>query len=353
LTSSEVSSLYRTASYDARTTTFLSGSNGVQNLCQNSVSKQCNSWLRVRDSSIGYTMVFSRGSITPRHGRLSIIDSIYTIDSNITNPQSIYYTPDRTYQGLDSFSINVTRGSNTITRKIVFNITPLPDLPIITGDSSVCVGSSIRLSSGVSGGLWKYYGERVSVDSIGNVTGLSEGKAIIRYYSPYNVYGCRIGTYDTINVVNSYSIIINGVSSLIHGNSITLQASRVGGIWSKTNDNIDIIGSGRTILINGVNSGRDTIRYSITNACGTVVATKIVNILAHKDVENISIMITNLYPNPNNGKFSLDKNYDYIITDIFGKLVTKNSGKDICIDVPNGVYIIYYSDKQVRFTVQN
>jgi uncharacterized protein YjdB len=94
-----------------------------------------------------------------------------------------------------------------------------------------------------------------------------------------NLYVADIGNNVIRKVVlplSSRSIL--GPSSVSVGSTITLSISAGGGIWSSSNPSIATVGS--TGVVTGISAGIDTISYTVTNACGSVVATKVVTVTA-------------------------------------------------------------------------
>lgn len=77
---------------------------------------------------------------------------------------------------------------------------------------------------------------------------------------------------------------ILGSSSVSVGSAITLSINTGGGSWSSSNTAIATVGS--TGIVTGISAGIDTISYTVTNACGSVVATKI--IIVHPFVPSLS-----------------------------------------------------------------
>jgi len=69
---------------------------------------------------------------------------------------------------------------------------------------------------------------------------------------------------------------ITGSSTVNIGYPITLTDTISGGTWSSTNISIATVGS--TGIITGLTTGIDTIKYTVTNVCGSAVATKVMTI---------------------------------------------------------------------------
>jgi len=149
-----------------------------------------------------------------------------------------------------------------------------------TGPSSVCRSSSIILTDTVTGGTWSSSNDRATVVN-GLVTGISAGIDTVIYtvigFCGTNT-AIKIITIDTFQNAGS----ITGPSSICVGSSITLTDNTIGGIWSSNSKALVISG-----LVTGVTAGIDTIRYIITNACGTDTATKIITINPELNAGNI------------------------------------------------------------------
>ena len=138
---------------------------------------------------------------------------------------------------------------------------------IITGPSSVCVGSTITLTDTTAGGVWSSSNNaRATVGAIsGIVTGVSGGIDTIRYIV---ITTCGIDTATKIITVNTATSagIITGASGVCVGDS-TMFADVLapGGTWSSSNANAAV---GTAGMVTGVTAGIDTIIYTITGGCG-------------------------------------------------------------------------------------
>jgi uncharacterized protein YjdB len=69
---------------------------------------------------------------------------------------------------------------------------------------------------------------------------------------------------------------ITGSSTVCTGSTITLTDSTAGGTWSSSNTSVATVGS--TGVVTGVTSGTATISYTVTNACGSGLATKVITV---------------------------------------------------------------------------
>lgn len=160
----------------------------------------------------------------------------------------------------------------------------------ITGSSTVCTGSTITLTDTTSGGSWSSSNTSVAtVGSTGIVTGIAAGTATISY-TVTNTCGSGVAT--KIITVNSTPTAgtITGSSSVCAGSTITLSNATSGGSWSSSNTYKATVGS--TGVVTGVAAGTVTISYTVTNSCGTVIATKVltVNAAISLPVEHWTVM---------------------------------------------------------------
>ena len=168
-----------------------------------------------------------------------------------------------------TYSYTVTAGGCTGTSNVVVTVNnePAP----ITGNGVLCVGTNTTLSNS-SGGAWSSSPMSVAlVNSSGVVTGMSTGTATISFTL---FTGCFTTAVVTVNpALNAGTI--TGSSTVDVGTSITLTDIVSGGVWSAGNPNATVNGLG---VVTGVTAGNTTISYSVTNVCGTIVATKLVTV---------------------------------------------------------------------------
>ena len=157
-------------------------------------------------------------------------------------------------------------GSAIATKNIIVN--PQPVAGSISGATSVCTGSSITLAltGGGSGGTWTSSSANATVSG-GVVTGITTGTAIISY-TVTNPCGAISATYViSINSTPSAGT-ISGNPTICIGAITTLTDGISGGAWSATNANATVTGG----VVTGVTPGIDTIKYTVTNGCGSSVA---------------------------------------------------------------------------------
>lgn len=189
--------------------------------------------------------------------------------------------------GIDTVSYTVSNSCGTAVAEKIINIITLPNAGAISGSATVCTGFTTTLSSsGDAGGTWSsVFPARATVDASGIVTGVAAGVDTIKY-TVTNSCGTSTTAY-VINVTPAANAgVISGPSTVCVGATITLVDTSSGGTgtWSATNPRATVVGG----IVTGVTAGADTIRYSVTNTCGTAVANKVVIVLAAPNAGTIT-----------------------------------------------------------------
>ncbi len=170
-----------------------------------------------------------------------------------------------------SYSVTNSCGTDVATSSMTVN--PLPDAGSLSGASTVCVAASTTLtSSGSGGGTWSSSNTaRATVSASGDVTGVSAGSVTISY-SVTNSCGTDVATQSmTVNPLPNAGT-ISGASSVCEAANTTLSTSGSGGSWTSSATSTASVNSS-TGVVRGVVAGSATISYSVTNSCGTDVAT--------------------------------------------------------------------------------
>jgi len=146
------------------------------------------------------------------------------------------------------------------TKTVTVNTTPVG----ITGSSAVCIGSTITLTDGTSGGTWS--SSNPGIATIGSGTGTAAGS------SPGTViitYALATGCSTTISLsVNPVPASITGLSAICPGDSTILSESSTGGIWSPSTGGIATAGSAG--IVTGISGGAVTISYILSTGCAAV-----------------------------------------------------------------------------------
>ncbi len=167
-------------------------------------------------------------------------------------------------------------GKDTI-RYIVFNgctdsvytvltVNPLPVIPSIAGNDSVCVSKTIVLTNTTAGGSWISTNTAIaSVNNTGAVSGITGGQSTIRYVVT-NANGCTDSVTKNIVVVSPSIASITGINAICIGTTTTLTDVTPGGLWSSANPLIAAITSSGSI--SGIKAGTTNILYTVNNAIG-------------------------------------------------------------------------------------
>ena len=164
-----------------------------------------------------------------------------------------------------------TNATTTIT-VIPLSVTPAA----ITGIFNLCVGTSTGLSDTTAGGVWSSSMTSIAtINDSGLITGIAEGSTTISY-SVANSCGTAFVT--TTVIINPLPLggMITGSSGVCPDHTIILSDSISGGIWSSGLTTITTVSS--TGIVSGISAGSVTISYSVTNSCGTAIATKTVTV---------------------------------------------------------------------------
>ncbi len=232
--------------------------------------------LAVIDSDAGQTVTWSLIS-APAHGAAT---ATYTATSmgGLLTPTGLSYTPVLGYYGPDTFRVRVADGVQSDTTTICIMVMAPPHVGAIVGPSSVCVGATIVLADTPLGGTWAASSGIASVVG-GTVTGISAGTVTIDYFVTNlcgTVFAAQTLTVDSFPIPG----VISGPAAVCIGDSITLSASAGGGTWQSATGLTTAFGDG---TIRGVLAGADTIRYTITNACGAITTSHAVAALPMPD----------------------------------------------------------------------
>jgi len=146
-------------------------------------------------------------------------------------------------------------------------------LSSITGNASVCVGSTTALTDASAGGTWSSSNTSfATVGSTGVVTGVAAGTAVISYITFVTTATITVTVSTPPNAGS-----ISGATNVCVGSIISLSDAAGGGVWSTGSSNASVDGSGN---VTGVAGGTATISYTVTNGCGSVSVTDVVNVTA-------------------------------------------------------------------------
>jgi uncharacterized protein YjdB len=191
------------------------------------------------------------------------------------SPNGISYTPiigatNNTYSAIVPvsayYNVVVTclsSGISSITPAVFIQV---DTLPVISGPSTVCAGTSINLSTGTPGGVWSSSNPSVATinNPTGVVTGITTGTTTISYASPGGCIASRVIT------VNPLPAVISGTPQVCETFTTSLSNTTPGGTWSSSNPFIATVGAG-TGVVTGVFAGTSTISYTASTGCFNIL----------------------------------------------------------------------------------
>jgi hypothetical protein len=129
-------------------------------------------------------------------------------------------------------------------------------LPVVTADpKSVCIGSTVALTSSPAGGVWS--GAHITGSTF-DATGLSAGPYTVTYTFTNLETGC-VNHADATVTVNALPVVIADPKSVCIGSTVALTGSPAGGVWSGAHV------TGSTFDATGISAGSYTVTYTFTN----------------------------------------------------------------------------------------
>ncbi len=168
-----------------------------------------------------------------------------------------------------SYSLSNSCGSNSVA--IDFTVNPLPTAPAaISGAATICTGVSTTYTNSTTGGNWVSSNSAIaSVSSAGVVTGRTAGSVVVSYLVS-NSCGTNAAIKNLTVNPSANAGVISGPAQLCFSSRGTYTSTVSGGTWSV------VPSSAGTITSSGVYTPRlnraFTIKYTVTTACGTAVA---------------------------------------------------------------------------------
>ena len=178
--------------------------------------------------------------------------------------------------GVVTISYGVASGGCTGYAVISDTVNAIPVISPITGSTNICIGATSTLADAGFGGTWSSGTPSVAtISSTGVVTGVSTGTDKI-YYAVANSCGSVTDSAAISVSATASAGTISGSSVVCQGATITLSDATGGGAWSATNAHATVGTS--TGVVSGVSAGTDTVKYTVTNTCGTATATKVISV---------------------------------------------------------------------------
>ena len=164
--------------------------------------------------------------------------------------------------------ISYSLGTCVSTAIVTVNTQPA----VINGALSLCELGSAILTDSVSGGNWN--SQNVSVATI-SVTGIANALVTGSTIISYTLGSCTSTATLTVNSLPNAGV-INGGGAVCAGSTLSLSDTTLGGTWTSMNPTIALASAAG--VITGVASGTDSIKYSVTNGCGTAIASTVITV---------------------------------------------------------------------------
>jgi Zn-dependent metalloprotease/uncharacterized protein YjdB len=176
-----------------------------------------------------------------------------------------------------SYTVTNSCGSTVVTTPIT--VIGTPTAGTITVPGTLCLGATGALTSTIPGGIWSSIGGtalRVTDSSIGTYSADRIDSALIQY-SVTNECGTATA-YRAINIITSP--VVGSITSTFGSVGLpwclrlrdTLRCATFGGVWSSADVSLATVGS-TTGLVDAISVGTVTFSYTVTNSCGSTVAT--------------------------------------------------------------------------------
>lgn len=146
---------------------------------------------------------------------------------------------------------------------------------VISGAVPLCVGSSIALSSSVSGGVWSNVNHTVdTITAAGVLTGRSFGTDTVKYTFVNTCGSSQSWVLTRIDTVVTAQP-ITGPTHVCVASTVTLaNANVIGtGVWGSLHAPATVSSTG---VVTGVSLGSSTITYAFSNACNSVTSSRTV-----------------------------------------------------------------------------
>ncbi len=154
----------------------------------------------------------------------------------------------------------------------VVTVNPFPSVAAIGGATTVCPGATITLTDATAGGTWSITNAHATINSSGDVTGVTAGLDTVFYVVTSLGCSTTVGLAMAVSSTPSAGT-ITGASSICPSASTTFSDVITGGVWSSSTPFVATVDTASGV-VTGVSSGTATITYTVTTSCGTAFTTK-------------------------------------------------------------------------------
>ena len=174
-----------------------------------------------------------------------------------------------------SYSVSNSCGTTAAATRVV-TVNGAPNAGTIAGSTMLCVGSTTTLTDVATGGTWSSGSPAIaSVSTTGLVTPVGVGTATISYTVTNSCGGATATRIVTVNALPVAGT-ITGSTVLCSGATAAVTDAAPGGSWSSASPAVATIGTAG--LVTGLATGTTAISYTVTNVCGSAVATHLVTV---------------------------------------------------------------------------
>jgi hypothetical protein len=254
--------------------------------------------------------------------------------------------------GTDTVRYTIVNACGTFSTFRTVTVTG-PTLPLGIGGSgaAICPGATRVNSNTTTGGVWSLSGTGIATLSTTTggsltVTALAGGVDTLKY-TITNSCGLQGVARSVVSVNPTPNAgTISGPATVLIAGSVTLTTTGASGTWSHTAPAVaSITASGTSLVVRGRVAGLDSIKYTVSNSCGTQVARFALSVLAAKGVAEHKVTALgttlNVYPNPSNGIITITANEaitKVYVTDLSGKMITEVTANGPKLDIDLSAY---------------
>jgi uncharacterized protein YjdB len=212
-----------------------------------------------------------------------------TVTLSNTTPGGTWSTSDAAIASVDASGVVTGVSANSVlisytvgsgcTTTLPFTVKPLSNAGTISGSAEVCVDATTTIvSSGDAGGTWLSSNPLVATigSASGVVTGVTIGTVIMSYITAND---CSLDTATFSMLVKAApdaGTLTAGSAGLCIGYNTTVTSTIAGGVWTSSNTSVATINAAG--VVNALAAGTATISYTVTNDCGTDIATLIITV---------------------------------------------------------------------------
>ncbi|RYY67511.1 MAG: T9SS type B sorting domain-containing protein [Chitinophagaceae bacterium] len=179
----------------------------------------------------------------------------------------------------------------TGTSQAAINVTSTPAPGPITGNTTLCVGSTSTLANALAAGTWSSGNTALATinATTGVVTGIAPGTNIPIAYTVTN-NGCTGTANATVTVTAAPVLAPIAAQALCAGSTATLTPSITGGTWTSSNPAAATISN--TGVLTGVAAGNSQLTYTVTS--GGCTASQVVNVTVNSAAVQLNASATTI-----------------------------------------------------------